>query len=390
MDVLIKLFIKNSEDVTNDKVRGAYGTFSSVMGMVMNVILFGLKIFFGTLAGSVSIISDAFNNLSDAGSCVLTLVGYKLAAKPADKDHPFGHGRMEYLISLVVASIIMLVGVELLKTSANKIFNPEKLNFSWAAVTVLIFSILVKLWLALFNRKLGKKINSSVMIATSKDSLSDVLATLASLIALVGSLWLTIPLDGIMGVAVSIVVILAGFGIVKDTVDELLGKPADAELVSRIREILMADEHVLGVHDLIIHSYGPGVIFGSAHAEVSSSENILEVHDAIDELEKKVYDSQRVVLTVHMDPIENDNENVNILRQMLEEILLEIDSMLTFHDFRVVNGPTHTNLIFDVVIPFECKLDEKEIKKQLDEKLSKKDAIYYAVVNFDREYTQSR
>lgn len=385
--LLVKLFIKDSENILDEGVRGQYGTLSSVVGIVSNIILFILKFIMGTLSGSVSIVSDAFNNLSDCGSCLITLFGYKMATKPADKDHPFGHGRLEYLISFVVAAVIMFVGAQLFGNSVKKVIHPEPIVFSWIVLISLIISILVKIWMSLFNKKLGNKINSPVMLATSKDSANDVIATFATLIALVCSLFTTLPIDGIMGCIVSVIILLAGFEIIKETVDELLGKPADPQIVSMIKEILMADEAVLGIHDMLIHSYGPGVIFGSVHAEVDANQNILEIHDAIDDLERKVYDDCKVVLTVHMDPVEVDNEQVMELKNMIAEMLAEIDETISFHDFRVVFGNTHTNLIFDVLIPFDYKYSEEEIKQMINEKLSTKETKYYAVITVDRDFT---
>ena len=386
MDRFLRIFIKDYEGVLDENIRKKCGTLSSIMGIAANILLFALKFLMGAVSGSVSILSDAFNNLSDAGSCVLTFFGYKLAAKPADKDHPFGHGRMEYIFSLVVASVIMVLGVELFKSSVTKIFEPESIRFSWVVVGALVVSMLVKLWLSYFNRTLGKKINSSIMIATGKDSAVDVLATLSTLVSLFASLFTGFPIDGIMGCIVSIIIIYAGVGIVKDTVDELIGKPADSELVVDIKKIMLEEDAVLGVHDVIIHSYGPGVTFGSIHAEVSAASNILEIHDVIDELEKKVYDVKGVVLTVHMDPIQVGNAEVDALRMKIEDILKDIDSALTFHDFRVVFGNTHTNLIFDIVVPFDSKKNKSEIKSLIDAALEKEERNYFAVINFDNEY----
>ena len=386
--LLVKLFIKNYEDIKNEKVRSAYGTLSSIVGIISNIFLFTLKFIMGKISGSVSIISDAFNNLSDCGSCLLTLFGYKLAAKPADKDHPFGHGRMEYIISLLVATLIMVVGLDLFKTSFIKIIHPEKIEFSWVVLISMIFSIGVKLWMAFFNSKLGKKINSTVMLATSKDSAGDAIATSATVFALIMSVFTSFPVDGVMGCIVSLIILMAGFNIIKETVDELLGKPADQEVVNNIKDILRDNGYILGIHDMIIHSYGPGVIFGSVHAEVSADENIIIIHDAIDEVERKIYEKYRVVMTIHMDPIDNNNEENNKLREKIKEILTSIDDKLTFHDFRVVAGPSHTNLIFDIVLPFESNLKEDEIKRKIDIVLEKEERVYYTVITFDRDYCE--
>lgn len=384
---IVKLFIKNYEDIQSEEVRKRYGFLSSIIGIILNLLLFALKYGMGVLSGSVSIISDAFNNLADSGSCVLTLFGYKMAAKSADKDHPFGHGRMEYLISLSVAAIIMVVGFELLKTSVQKIITPEKITFSYIVLGSLLLSIAVKFWLSYFNKSLGKRIHSTVMIATATDSANDVIATLATVVALVASLFTKLPVDGIMGCVVSIFILASGYGMIKDTVDLLLGKPADKEIIDQLKAILHESSITMGLHDIIIHSYGPGVTFGSVHVEVDSLGDIMSIHDAIDELEKKVYEQLHVILTVHMDPVEADNQKLNEAKVMLGEILSQIDESLSFHDLRIVAGPTHTNLIFDIVVPFQSKLSEDKIKEALNRKLAEKETVYYAVVNIDREFT---
>ena len=383
---LVNRFIKNHEDVKNQKVREAYGVLSSWVGIACNILLFVAKFIIGTIANSISIISDGFNNLSDCASCVVTIFGYKMAAKPADKDHPFGHGRMEYLTSLVIAMVIMVVGVELFTGSIDKIIHPEDVRFSVVALVVLLISILIKLWMGLFNRKLGNKVESSVMLATSRDSLNDVLATTATLIALVASAFTDAPLDGIMGVVVSVMILISGFGIVKETVDELLGQPASPELVESLKELVDECHFSLGMHDLIIHSYGPGNLIGSVHIEVDGKENIMEIHDAIDELERNIYDELGVRMTIHMDPVETDNENLKMCKDMIEVILGEIDEELHFHDFRMVDGPSHTNLIFDIVVPHGCKLNDKQIKTAIDEKLLMREKKYYTVITFEKNY----
>lgn len=385
-DVLVKCFVKDSENINNAKVRKNYGMLSSVTGIACNIFLFVLKFIIGSIANSIAIISDGFNNLSDCASCIVTVFGYKLSAKPADKDHPFGHGRMEYLTSLVIAMIIVVVGVELFMGSVDKIKDPSAVAFSVTALIALLASILVKIWMGYFNRRLGNKINSSVMLATSKDSFNDVFATSATLIALVASIWTDIPLDGIMGIVVSVLILLSGYGIIKETVDQLLGQPADEELVQQISEIVEKKPFALGMHDLIIHSYGPGNLIGSFHVEVDSNQNILEIHDAIDSLEREIYEELNVMITIHMDPVETDNDYINQCRQMMLQILNNICDTLTMHDFRVVAGPSHTNLIFDVLIPYECNYKEHEIKKKIDEALKNKKECFYTVITFDKGF----
>ncbi len=384
--VLVKLFVKDYEKIEDTKVRERYGTLSSVVGIICNIILFVAKFIMGTIANSISIISDGFNNLSDCASCVVTLFGYKMAAKPADKDHPFGHGRFEYLTSLIIAMVIMLVGFELFTDSLDKIIHPEKVDFSYMVLATLIISILIKLWMSGFNNKLGKKINSSVMLATAKDSLNDVIATSATIVALVASIWTKAPVDGIMGLVVSVFILISGFGIIRETVDELLGQPADEELVEKIKDMVSENPYALGMHDLIIHSYGPGNLIGSVHIEVDGKGNIMEIHDVIDELERDIYEELNIMMTIHMDPVEMDNEFLNECRTMMIAIVKDVDSKFSLHDFRVVSGPSHTNLIFDMVIPHECKMTEKEIKGEINKRLEGKDKKYYTVITFDREF----
>ncbi|MBE6844786.1 MAG: cation transporter [Ruminococcus sp.] len=385
-EMLVRVFVKNHNEIGNPIVRQKYGTLSSIVGIICNLVLFGLKYLIGTLANSISIVSDAFNNLSDCASCLVTLFGYKLASKPADKDHPFGHGRIEYLTSLIIAVIVVLVGIELLESSVKKILKPEELTFSIAALLALVFSIGVKLWMSFFNMKLGKKINSTVMIATAKDSRSDVIATAASLIALVASVFTKLPVDGIMGVIVSVFILRAGYEILKDTVDELLGKPADPEIVEEIKKHVTENEKIIGIHDLVIHNYGPGNMIGSCHVEVSADEDFTIVHDVVDEIERKIMHEMNIMMTIHMDPIATDDEFTNSSRELVSGILSEIDSSLSIHDFRTVHGETHTNLIFDIVVPYECSIENNIIKEMIDEKLSGEEINYYTVIVFDREY----
>lgn len=384
---LVRTFIKDSENVTDLRVRGKYGTLSSIVGIICNILLFALKYTIGTLSNSISIVSDAFNNLSDGASCIVTLLGYKMAAKPADKNHPFGHGRMEYLVSLIIAAVILVMGLELLQDSFNKVLHPEDVRFSAAALIALIASIGVKLWMSVFNTQLGNKINSSAMLATAKDSRSDVFATAAAALALICSMVTDFPIDGIMGLLVSVLILKAGLEIIKDNVDELLGKPADPELIEKIRGIVCSDERIIGVHDMIIHSYGPGNIIGSCHAEVKSTEDFVAAHDLIDRIEHEIHKKLKIAMTIHMDHIEVDNEQINACRRLLADILSGISDGLKFHDFRTVTGDTRVNLIFDLVVPFEIDYSDDELKSMIDEALSGESTRYYTVITFDRDYT---
>lgn len=383
VNFLIKTFIKNSENTENPKIRQKYGTLSSIVGIICNVLLFLIKYAMGTLSHSISIVSDAFNNLSDCAGCLVTLLGYKMASKPADKNHPFGHGRMEYLTSLIIAALIIFVGIELLKNSVEKIINPVEIRFSFAVLISLVFSIAVKLWMAVFNAELGKKINSSVLTATAKDSKSDVIATSATFIALICSLFTALPVDGVMGLLVSVFILKSGYDIVKDTVDELLGKPADPEIINHIKEYVLKNDKIIGIHDLIIHSYGPGNMIGSCHVEVKSNESFTEVHDIVDSIEREIHNNLNILMTIHMDPIEVNDMLTNKCKKLVNNIIHSIDSSLDLHDFRIVSGESHTNLIFDLVVPFECKYSNEELKQKIDMQLSKENINYYTVIVFD-------
>lgn len=384
VNFLIKTFIKNSENTENPKIRQKYGTLSSIVGIICNVLLFLIKYAMGTLSHSISIVSDAFNNLSDCAGCLVTLLGYKMASKPADKNHPFGHGRMEYLTSLIIAALIIFVGIELLKNSVEKIINPVEIRFSFAVLISLVFSIAVKLWMAVFNVELGKKINSSVLTATAKDSKSDVIATSATLITLICSLFTALPVDGVMGLLVSVFILKSGYDIVKDTVDELLGKPADPEIINHIKEYVLKNDKIIGIHDLIIHSYGPGNMIGSCHVEVKSNESFTEVHDIVDSIEREIHNNLNILMTIHMDPIEVNDMLTNKCKKLVNNIIHSIDSSLDLHDFRIVSGESHTNLIFDLVVPFECKYSNEELKQKIDMQLSKENINYYTVIVFDK------
>lgn len=386
IDFLVRRFVKDYENVTDTSVRGRYGVFSAFVGIACNILICGAKFIIGIMANSIAIISDGFNNLSDCASCIVTMFGYKMAAKPADKDHPFGHGRMEYLTSLVIAAVIMLVGGELLKTSIDKIIHPTKVTFSVFVLVVLLLSIAIKLWMGHFNRTIGKRIDSSIMLATAKDSFNDVLATFATVLALVASIWTDLPLDGIMGVVVSLIILVAGYGIIKETVDQLLGQPADEELVQRLKETVQNHPVSLGMHDLIIHSYGPGNLIGSVHIEVDAKGDILTIHDAIDELEREIYNELQIRMTIHMDPVETDNEILNSYRERICDLIKKEEPKLSVHDFRMVSGPTHTNLIFDVLIPYDAKVDEAAVLKMVEEDLAKETHTLYAVITFDHSY----
>ena len=385
--LLVRLFIKDRENISDIRVREKYGMLSSGVGIACNLLLFGVKYIIGTLSGSISVISDAFNNLSDGASCIVTMIGYRVAAKPADKGHPFGHGRMEYLTSLIIAAVIFLMGFELLKSSADRLFRPAEVTFGIAMVISLIASILLKLWMSAFNTKLGKKVDSPVMLATAQDSRNDVIATAAALIGLTASLFTSFPVDGIMGIAVSVFIIRAGFGIVKDTVDDLLGKPVDRELVRKIKDIVMADDRILGVHDLVVHNYGPGKMIASCHAEASSEEKFEEIHELVDSIERDIGDRLGIMMTIQMDPVDVNNKEAMGIKEALAKYASELDSGLSIHDFRMIAGGGSPTFIFDVVVPYDCKLKEDDIREGFHKYVCE----HYGegarnVITFDRDF----
>ncbi len=384
--ILIRFFIRDHENTGNLRVREAYGTLGSITGIIVNIILAISKYFAGVVSGSISVTADAINNLSDAGSSIISLIGVKLSAKPADKDHPYGHGRVEYISALAVSFVVLLMGIELFKSSVDKITNPVPVKFNWISLIILIVSILAKLWLGLFNKKLGEKINSAPMMAVMKDSFSDCLATGVALIAIVVSAFSDISIDGYLGVIVAGFIFLAGFNILKETMADLLGKPADKSFTEEIEKKILSYDKIVGVHDMIIHDYGPGRKFASAHAEVSSQDDIMEIHDIIDLAERDILNEYGIVISIHTDPIVTDDERVNSLREMTISIVKEISDEMSIHDFRVVDGPTHTNLIFDLIAPHKFHLNNSEIIKAIEDKLSKIDERYFVVITIEHAF----
>ena len=381
--LLLRLFVKDYRNTEDPKVRGAYGKLAGVVGIVCNLLLFAGKLIAGLLSGSVAITADAVNNLSDASSSLVTLLGFKLAERPADEEHPYGHARLEYLSGLAVAALILVIGVELGKSSIEKIINPETVLFSWLTLAILIGSILVKLWMALFCYKLGKKIDSATLTATAMDSRNDVISTSAVLLGCLVGHFFGLQIDGYIGTLVALFIIWAGCGIAKETISPLLGKQADAELVKSISDLIMSHEKILGIHDLMVHDYGPGQCFASVHAEMDSRENPLDCHDIIDDIERDALRELRVHLVIHYDPIVTDDEELNQMRALVSAELKQIDPQLTMHDFRMVRGPGHTNLIFDLVIPYSMENRKKELKERIDERVQFEDKRYYTVITFD-------
>lgn len=381
--LLLRLFVKDYRNTEDPKVRGAYGKLAGVVGIVCNLLLFAGKLIAGLLSGSVAITADAVNNLSDASSSLVTLLGFKLAERPADEEHPYGHARLEYLSGLAVAALILVIGVELGKSSIEKIINPETVLFSWLTLVILIGSILVKLWMALFCYKLGKKIDSATLTATAMDSRNDVISTSAVLLGCLVGHFFGLQIDGYIGTLVALFIIWSGCGIAKETISPLLGKQADAELVKSISDLIMSHEKILGIHDLMVHDYGPGQCFASVHAEMDSRENPLDCHDIIDDIERDALRELRVHLVIHYDPIVTDDEELNQMRALVSAELKQIDPQLTMHDFRMVRGPGHTNLIFDLVIPYSMENRKKELKERIDERVQFEDKRYYTVITFD-------
>lgn len=381
--LLLRLFVKNHTETGSPKVRAAIGTLSGIVGIVCNILLSVSKIIVGTLCGSVSITADAMNNLSDATSSVVTLIGFKLALKPADEDHPYGHARFEYLSGLAVAALIVIIGFELAKTSVEKIFHPAPVEFSWVLAVVLIGSILVKLWMGFFNGRLAKATGSTTLEATAQDSRNDVIATGAVLIAALVEKFLGWQIDGYMGLAVALFILYSGAKLAKETISPLLGEAASPELRQTIVDIISSEPKVLGYHDLMVHDYGPGQRFASLHVEMDEKENPLECHELIDNLERRCL-AENVHLVIHYDPIVTGDERLAHMKGVVSRLLAEQDSRLTLHDFRMVQGAGHTNLIFDVVLPGNLTGKEKEIKRNLDERLAETESgKYYTVVTFD-------
>lgn len=383
-ELLCKLFIKEPNNLKNPATRRAYGSLSSVTGIILNVLLSLIKLVAGSLTSSISVVADAVNNLSDAGSQVVSFISFKISAKPADRDHPFGHARMEYVASMIVSFIILTIGVELFKSSLDKILHPKDTAFSLVAMIILAISVAVKLWLAIFNKKIAKKINSSVIKATSVDSLSDAAATSAVLISMIISHYTGFSTDGYMGVIVSAFIFIAGIKILAETKNSILGSPPDKETLDEICRITSEYPEILGIHDMIVHNYGAGNTIASLHAEVDGSENVFDTHDVIDNLEKRLFSELGVRATVHMDPIVTDDEQVNELREKTLATVKEIDERLDIHDFRFVFGKTHSNLIFDVSAPFELKIDDEDIKREVSDRISRIDPSFFAVITVDR------
>ncbi|WP_276952041.1 cation diffusion facilitator family transporter [Acetatifactor muris] len=383
--LLSNIFIKNRINRKDPAVRQAYGILCGAVGIFLNLCLFTGKFVAGTVSNSIAITADAFNNLSDAGSSVITLIGFRMAGQKPDPSHPFGHGRIEYISGLLVSVIILLMGAELLKSSVAKIMHPEEQLFSPMIIVILLASILVKCYMFLYNRQLGKKLESAAMAATATDSLSDCLATSAVLVSTLIAHFTGFAIDGWCGVLVGLFICYAGYSAAKDTVSPLLGQAPDREFVRQINDIVMAHENVLGIHDLIVHNYGPGRVLISLHAEVPADGNFLALHDMIDTIEHELRDTLNCHAVIHMDPICVGDEETTRLKALVNGYLQEISGRLTMHDFRIVTGPTHTNLIFDVAAPYDFSMTDSELETQLKDRILRDNPTYFAVIEIDKQ-----
>lgn len=390
INILIKKFIRNYEDTRDPMVRESYGKFSSILGIICNILLCTSKILVGLIFNSVSITADGINNLSDAGSSIITFIGFKLASKPADKDHPFGHARIEYIAGLVVAFIILLLGVELIKTSFAKIISPEPLEFSIIMVLVLILSILVKLFMYVANNNISKRISSTTIKATAKDSLNDVISTTAVLVSIIITKITNLQLDGYIGMLVAIFIIISGIEILKEILNPLLGEPPSKDLLDAVFNKLMSYDGVLNIHDLVIHSYGANKYFATVHVEVSYKEDILESHDMIDNIERDFLSDMGINLVIHLDPIVTDDAETNKIKKEVMGIVKKLGEDYSMHDFRIVKGSTHTNIIFDVVAPTECKVQSKDLIYQISKEIKKLDETYYPIIVIDYNYNSTK
>ena len=374
------------DDVKSEKVRGSYGKAASIVGVFANVLLFLGKLIVGTVSGSVAITADTVNNLSDASSNIVSLLGFKLAGKPADEDHPYGHGRFEYLSGLMVAVMILVIGVELMKGSVEKILNPTQVTMSAPLVIVLVGSIAVKLWMSVFNRRIGKKIDSQTLIATADDSRNDVISTAVVLLSTVIGHFTGLMLDGWMGAIVALFILISGFGLVRDTIDPMLGTAPTSEQVEAIKQKLESYPGVLGTHDLMVHDYGPGRQFASVHLEMDAKADPLESHDLIDNIERDFMKEENLHLVIHYDPVMTDDPRVAVLRARIMEIAQGMHDQMTIHDLRIVPGNTHTNVVFDCVVPYGCRMTHKEIRDRICQEMRAEYPNYYCVITLENSY----
>ena len=383
---LIKIFVKEYDNPSNPIVRVRYGNFASVVGILCNVFLCIIKGVIGLLFNSVSILADAFNNLSDAGNSIISLIGFLIAEKPADKDHPYGHERIEYISCLIVSFFIVTVGFSLLKSSVLKIITPVRTEINYIAVTVLVISVMIKLWMGFFYKKIGKIINSDVLYANSTDSYNDVISTSAVLMCALLNIFANINLDAFAGLLVSVFIVISGFKVLRDTVNKLLGTMPEKELVDKIIEKLNSYDGVMGIHDLVVHSYGPSRCFATVHVEVPVDEDILVSHDMIDNIERDFSNDLNINLVIHLDPVITNDEETLRLKDDVCEIVKNISKDISFHDFRIVRGETHSNILFDIVIPPSFDIPEKELVHKISGEIKKIDSNFYPVITVDKNY----
>ena len=389
IELLVRRFVADGENIQDVRVRQRYGKLAGAVGIGVNLFLFVVKLAAGLLTASVAVLADAFNNLSDAGTSIVTLVGFYLAGQEADEEHPFGHGRMEYLAGLIVAMAILLVGFELGKSSVEKILHPEPVSFSALSAGILALAVAVKLWLFRFNRMLGRRIDSAAMKATATDSLMDAIATAVVLVSTVAGWYFKVNIDGWVGVLVALFIFKAGWEAAKETLDPLLGRPMDPELAADIDRLVLDHPYILGIHDLVYHDYGPGRAMMSFHAEVPADGDLLAIHDVIDHIERELKERNGIETVIHMDPIVQD-ESTECLRVQVEGLAKELDGSLSIHDFRITAGPFHTNLLFDVVVPHGFAMTDVQVKKELGERIRGLSDKYYAVIEVDRPYVERK
>ena len=382
-NILLRLFIKNCEDTQNPAVRSSIGKLAGLTGIVCNCLLTVLKLVIGLLVGSMAIIADGVNNLSDAASSLTTLLGFRMAQRPADKQHPYGHARYEYLSGLAVAALILLIGAELVKSSIAKIINPEPIDISAATIALLAASVAMKLWMSGFYKTLGKKINSTALYATSVDSRNDVISTCAVLLGCLVNYLFALNIDGYVGLAVAIFILYSSIGIAKDTISPLLGQQADEEMVDKITELVLSHEKVLGVHDLLVHDYGPGRCYASAHVELSADEDPMACHDIIDDIECDVLEKMNVHFVIHYDPVVQNDAEQNEMRRTVGEIIRELNPAFSIHDFRIVRGSAQSKLVFDLGVPYSMIEKKKEIKERIDAALNERGKKYITIIRFD-------